>query len=312
MTAKPAAVCAAIVGTAAALWAADPPRGAFGLGVLRRDGMLIPFATFDGRRWRNGWPAPNRELTVPINLDNVPKGWWGPAGPLRTWQAVVDGTERPLRVTQPDWVDVHCVRHLALRTDYKPDGVLPSETEQPYPKAGIVTSPPQRVEPIDILSPASDEQRAIIPVLLDAFNGAERETASRSSGHPVARRSRERIDPAIEALYAFGASPRIYYVEALRVYRNLGQSVGECQAVAFGTGWFVREGATVRSLVTALDLLDCDRFGASYMLPLGIVRAGGRQFWVAQFSGWDHERYAVLEITAKRVEVVISTWGGGC
>ena len=92
----------------------------------------------------------------------------------------------------------------------------------------------------------------------------------------------------------------------------LGQAAGECRAIAFGTGWFVREGATVRSLLTALDLLACDRVGASYMLPLGIVRAGGRLLWVAQFSGWDHGRYAVLEITAKRVEVVISTWGGGC
>ena len=82
--------------------------------------------------------------------------------------------------------------------------------------------------------------------------------------------------------------------------------------MAFGTGWFVREGGQVRSLLTVVDLLSCDRAGASYMLPLGAVRIGGRLFWLAQFSGWDHERFAVLEIKAKTVEAVLSVWGGGC
>jgi hypothetical protein len=312
VTTKTAWVFAAVVSTAAALVAADTPRDVFGVGILRRDGVLIPFATFDGRRWRNTWPAPARELTVPVNLDSVPKGWWGPTGPLETWHAWVEWTSHPVRVTQPDWVDVHCARHLALKTDYRADGVLPSEKEQPYPKEGLATSPLQRVERIEIVSPAAQERRALAPVLLEAFNRAERDTASHGSGHPIARRSREHVDPAIEALYAFGESPRIYYVEATRAYRSLGQQPDECLAVAFGTGWFVREGSAVRSLVTAVDLLDCDRLGASYMLPLGVIRAAGRLFWLAQFSGWEHERYAVLEITPKKIEVMVSTWGGGC
>jgi hypothetical protein len=48
------------------------------------------------------------------------------------------------------------------------------------------------------------------------------------------------------------------------------------------------------------------------MLPLGVVRSADRLFWMAQFSGWDHERYAVLELTPKKVDVMVSTWGGGC
>ena len=81
--------------------------------------------------------------------------------------------------------------------------------------------------------------------------------------------------------------------------------------MAYGTGWFVREGDRVTSLLTGVDLLNCDRAGASYMLPLGVVRIGGRLFWLAQFSGWDHERFAVVEIKAKTVGAVLSVWGGG-
>jgi hypothetical protein len=301
---------AAVAGTAAALWAADSD-GSFGVGVLRRDGVIIPFATFDGRRWRNAWPNPQPELTVPINLDSVPARWWGPTGPLATWQAWTEDAEHTLHVTQPDWVDVHCARHIALRTDYRADGVLPIRVEQPYPKDGLAIAPPRRVERIAVLPPTATELIALEPVLLDAFNRGEREVASRTN-HPMARSGREIVEPMIEAAYAFGDSTRFYYVESIRAYRSLGQRVDECLAIAFGTGWFVREGGKLSSLVMMVDLLGCNRYGASYMLPLGVVRAADRLFWIAQFSGWEHERYAVLELSPKKVEVKISTWGGGC
>ena len=283
----------------------------FGVGVLRRDGIVIPFATFDGRRWRNAWPAPQSSPIVPARLDDVPKRWWGPTGPIATWHAWVNDTERPIRVTQPDWVDIHCARHLALRTDYATAGAVPIQSEQPYPKDGLVTSQAGRVEPIEELAPTAVELQAVAPVLLVAFNRAERDTASRSS-HPRSTAPWEQVRPAFEAVYAYGTSPRYYYIEAIRAYRLLGQRPDECVAMAFGTGWFVREAGVVRPLVMYVDQLPCDRYGASYMLPLGVVRSANRLFWMAQFSGWDHERYAALELTPKKVDVMVSTWGGGC
>ena len=311
MTTRTVYVCAAVVCAAATLAAADSTRDVFAVGVLRRDGIVIPFATFDGRRWRNAWPAPQSSPIVPARLDDVPKRWWGPAGPIATWHTLVNASERPIRVTQPDWVDVHCARHLALRTDYATGGAVPTQTEQPYPKDGLAASQAGRVQPIEDLAPTALELAPVVPVLLGAFNRAERDTASRTN-HPMSRAQYEHIQPAFEAIYAFGTSPRFYYIEAIRAYRLLGQRPDECVAMAFGTGWFVREGASVRPLVMFVDLLSCDRHGASYMLPLGVVRSADRLFWMAQFSGWDHERYAVLELTPKKVDVMVSTWGGGC
>lgn len=312
MTAKTAWLCAAVIGTVALVRAADTPSDAFSVGILRRDGVLIPFATFDGRRWRNSWPSPESNIVVPATLESVPKRWWGAlARPLGTWQAWVGAKARDVRVTQPDWVQIQCARHLALRTDYKTTEILPSDEEQPYPKDGMAISPPLPVETATPLLATAIELEPLLPVLRKAFNDAETQTANRAR-HPMNRRSREVADPAIEAVYAVGTSPRYYYVEAMRSYRFLGQSADECVATAFGTGWFVREGDTVRSLVTAVDVLSCSRFGASYMLPLGVVRVADRLFWLAQFSGGDHERYVVLEITPKKVDVMVSTWGGGC
>ena len=70
-----------IVASIAFADAVTPP---FAVGALRRDGVIIPFAVFNGKRWSVRWPAPSIELDVPINLRAVPSSWWGPVCSSRT------------------------------------------------------------------------------------------------------------------------------------------------------------------------------------------------------------------------------------
>jgi len=292
--------------------AAAEPRPIFGVGVLRRDGIVIPFATYDGKRWETNWPVPKLDLIIPVDLRAVPSSWWGPAPEPRTWDAWTGrATPQPLEVTQLDWVNVHCLRQVGLKTTYRSDREVPPPTVQPYPKDGFVVSPAQAAEPIEVLSPSAPEVQAIAGDLRAAFNKAEREVENQF-GHPIKQRAREGVAPELEAAYAYGHEPRVNYVEASRSYRMLGQSAGECEAVAFGTGWFVLEHGKARSLTTGVDLLRCDRYGASYMFPFGVLRLGGKLFWLAQFSGWDRERFVVVEIKPKAVEARVNVFGGGC
>ena len=306
------AVAAGVVLAAlsAALGAAPSP-GAFTLGVLRRDSIIIPFATFDGKRWAANWPLPEVDLTVPIALRDVPSKWWGATGPLERWQVWTGGEPQAVRVVQPDWADVHCSRQIGLRTDYRSSATVPPRTEQPYPKDGLAVAPPQPVEPIVSVPLESGEARALLPEVLDGFNKAER-AVERRNGHPVSRRAREGRLPDVEAIYAVGEHPRVYYVESSRRYRKLGQAPDQCAATAFGTAFLARDGDHARTLEVNVDLLGCDRAYASYMLPLGVLRVGNRSFWVVQFSGWDHERYVVIEIKPQTAEAALSTWGGSC
>ena len=294
----------------AVIAAADSPR-AFAVGVLRRDGIVLPFAVFDGKRWTAPWPAPAGDLTVPIDLRAVPRRWWGVGAPLERWELDVARGTQTARVVQPDWVDVHCARYIGLRTDYQSPAPAPPRSEQPYPKDGLATAPPRDVERIEVLRPDAAELRALLPVVQASFNDAER-GVERRYGHPITRRAREGVVPTIEAAYAYGDAPRIYYIEATRPYRRLGQASGDCTGIGSGTGWFVRDGDGARALTMAVDLLNCDRQAASYMLPLGVIRVDDRLYWLAQFSGWDHERYVVLEVKKKSVEVVVNRWGGAC
>jgi hypothetical protein len=302
-------IVAAVV-VLAALIAADSADTAFTVGVLRRDGIVVPFATYDGRRWSAHWPRPAIELTVPIDLRSVPASWWGPTRPLASWEVWgPNGQPQSIHVSQPDWIDVHCVRQIGLRTDYRAGQFPPPPAEQPYPKDGLAISPPQAIERVESVPAGAQEAAGMMAVLHDAFNGAERKTAGKFE-HPINANVRERAMPTVEALYAHGADPRVYYVESHREY--MGPETRECTLVAFGTGWLVRENGMFRSLSMVVDVLNCDRRGASYMMPLGVARLGTRVFWLAQFSGWDHERYVVIEPKARTVDAVVSVWGGGC
>jgi len=291
--------------------AAADSRAAFAVGVLRRDGIVLPFAVFDGKRWSAPWPPPNRDLPIPIDLRAVPRRWWGLDAPLERWDLNLAGGTGTARVVQPDWVDIHCARYIGLRTDYQPAVPPPPRTEQPYPKDGLAISPPREVERIEVVRPDANDVRALLPVVQSSFNEAERQVESHY-GHPIKRRAREGIVPTIEAAYAYGDTPRIYYIEATRAYRQLGQTSGECAGVGSGTGWFVRDARGARALTMVVDVLNCDRQSASYMLPLGVLRLDDRTYWLAQFSGWDHERYVVLEVKATTVEVVVNRCAGAC
>lgn len=289
---------------------AQPRAGSFTLGVMRRDGLIVPFAAFDGKRWTSPWPQPRFQLEIPINLQSIPKAWWGAPGIQVDWQIWVSGVAaaRTVHAVQPDWIPAHCLRQIALKSDYRSDRSAPALTEQPYPKDGLVVAPAQPLDRIVVVPPGGTYAETLAGSLREHFNQAELEV-DREFGHPIPRKIREPLQPVIEALYSYGdEGTRTYYIEASRTYRSSEKS---CR-IAFGTGWFTRDGDATKWLDMAVDLLPCNKYGATYMLPFGVMRVGTRAFWIAQYAGWDHERYVVIELKKNAVEAVVSAWGGGC
>lgn len=308
-----ALVAASLAGVALA--AAAAPSDRFTLGVLRRDGIVTPFATFDGKRWHNDWPKPVGHVDeVPVTLRSVPRWWWGRPGPRETWRAWV-GSAAPLElhVTGAGVYDAQCLQQIGLRTDYRPSAPPPGPGARPYPKDGLAASPDAPIERIDVLP--------IPPIetpLETAFRNAEMLAAPGAPAESLQGlfRRKQGIGPlTIEAAYAAGeVSSRIYYFEVVRRYVRLGpERRGECEGLSYGAGWFRRDGSgPLRSLSFEVATTTCDRPGALYMLPLGVVRADGRFYWIAQWSGWNTERYNIVEIEPKGTEDVLRVLGGGC
>src|SRR5262249_35765384 len=187
-----AAAVIAMLGVA--VQAADAP---FAAGILRRDGVIIPFGVYDGKSWSNHWPKPSLDLTVPTDIGSVPSRWWGDAGPQGTWQVWTAFAEpKTVKAIQPNWVDVQCVRQIGLQTDYRPEQMPPPPSEQPYPKDGLAVAPPRPIERVTVVPPGGPEANSMLAELKDAFNKAERQPAGKVS-HPVRREARETQDPKI-------------------------------------------------------------------------------------------------------------------
>lgn len=285
--------------------------------VLRRDGALIPIATFTGRKWDVTWPAESYDqLDIPITTAAIPDGWWGRTGPRLDWQLWSEGVPRAMvHVISPRVVATMCDGRVALATDYRAAGA-PPETEQPYPKAGIAVSPPTAVARVEILDASSSEWRAIGPDLKKAFDEDEDSLAAAwtraNDPHPISRKERLETPVTIEAMYATDDGPgRVYYVEGSRKYDHSSDARAIC-AVAFDGAYFRRDAKGVHSLGGEVRVVPCDRRGLVYLLPFGAMRLNGRLFWLAQYAGWDLEQYAVLEFKRSDVEVAASAYGGRC
>jgi hypothetical protein len=303
------AAAALLLLVTASLIAADPR--AFTVGVLRRDGVVIPFAAFDGKHWEAVWPDPQPDPEVPIDLRNVPKKWWGPAGPFDTWQAVTAAPAPvPVHVRQPDLVPAHCLRQVGLRTDYRAAEAPPPFEERPYPKDGLVIAPPHQVHRIEILGARSPEWTEFVPYVDQGFNKIE--SGLGGADEPTIKRElRLATKPTIEAVYAYGDDPRVYVVEAAREYWS-EPKINQCLGVAFGHVWLIREHGVVKQLKATVDEQSCDRPDARYMLPFGVIEAAGHLFWIAQFAGWDAESYEVIEIDRNNATVIVGRFGGAC
>jgi hypothetical protein len=301
----------------ATILAGDQPSATFNVGVLRRDGIVVPFATFDGKRWQSHWPEPTERVNqIPISVSSIPSRWWGGTGQLATWQAWVGTKPQMLHVRQPDWFPVHCVRQIGLRTDYQPTETPPGFEVEPYPKDGLVVSPPQPVESIEIVPVGTiDVTRELRMVFDQAEDKAIVELRLHDWIDPAVGNDRKSSPPALEAAYAFGDAYglRTYYLELSREYASRDPKRAGCLRATFGSGWFLRDrSGSFQATKFVAGPVDCDRSSALYMLPLGVIRATGRLFWIFQHSGWDFESYVVTEIKSGRPGESLFVLGGHC
>ena len=286
------------------------------IAVLRRDGLMVPFAAFQGTRWVAQWPNNPRGLELPVNLDSVPERWWGGGEAPAGWQAwPIGGTARPLKPVKPQIYPIHCAQSIGVRTDYVSEIVAPRVQVEPYPKDGIAATAGVRVEPVDTVSEGPDWS-ALAMTLLEEFNRAEDREASLISSafpHPIARDKRRQTPVRIEALYrtALEDGTTVSYIEAARSYPP-GPDDDECGLETLFTGWVTHEKGEKKPRVDLRARITyCDRVGATFMQPFGRIRVRDRMYWIAQVAGPESEWYVVAQIAPGRVRYVAEYFAGG-
>jgi hypothetical protein len=293
--------------------ASSPPRVM--LAVLRADGIMLPFAAYNGRTWLTPWQGRiDRGVSpeLPANLDAIPRGWWGGETPV-SWKVwpLAAGTPQPLKLLTPAMVGVGITRQLGIRTDQPAAASVPP-FELPYPKAGLAVSGDVEVKKAAIVSSMSPAFREFSASLRSEFVAAE-ERALRSLRSqagwrpPFDQKLRATVVPELEAWYvsALGGGERMSYVEAVKKYPLVAADKG-CGLETFVSGWVhqsadpnAKPKTTLKAVVTY-----CDRRDVSYMLPFGTLTLRDKVYWVFQMSGQDHEWYAVVEGSPGRAKYV--------
>jgi len=313
---------------------APPPAGqsAFAVAMLRRDGVLVPFAVHDGRKWSNPWPTPSYRLEAPINLSSVPRRWWGPVGPTTTWIAwPTERQPRAVHVTAPVVFSAHCLSNVGLQTDYAASEPIPPPAQHHHPKDGLAMTGNEAIEPIEVLEEGAPEWSKTLEIVGTAIEKAESKAATTDRWELLYgwRDKRARTPLKLEVLCrsrSAGQSRAVYYFEAVRAYEPprgfwfavdpdrgfAAQSRKGCGLNIFSQGFFVVDGKGLVFENVVSTFTDCDRDAVDYALPLGTIMVNGKVHWIMHWSGRGRERYGIMEIGDRSLKSVIYVLGGGC
>lgn len=297
------------------LLASDTP--SFTLSVLRRDGVLVPFASYHQGKWATPWPVPGKAAIIPIALADVPDDWWWKVPPTATWTFwPFEGAARLLRASAPVRYPAQCLSGVGLKTDYTTDRPIPPPIERPFPKEGVAVGGPVKIDRVEILDRRAPEWDDFAQRIRQPFAYVERDAAAGFSSwrHPLSRSERESRPVTIEALYRakVRAAGELYFVEASRAYGDPRQKDG-CDVVTFASGW-IRPWKPDRQVFDLSAVVTyCDRAGVEFILPLGLLRLEKRPpAWIVQVASWDYERYVVVETGLDENRVLVNAFGGSC
>ena len=315
---KTAVAAVLAVAVTAIVVVAAPSGPKFTLGVLRRDGLLVPFATFDGRGWSVPWPDSDLNVPLPISIADVPGKWWGAAGPNPAWTAWLrDSDPRPLKLGKPAHVSVFCGGHVAVTTDYHGGPFDPKEPT--VPKDGLAIAGDIKLENdvVDV-SVYSPDAKKLIAAITDDFNHEEELAATHFTRwrHPFSVSQREHFPIELEAFYRSNqttarGSWRTSYIEAVRKYPALAGDQG-CGLITFVRGWVTEQPPKEPVINIGARVTYCDRADVSFMFPFGRLTIDKDVYWVYQVSSWRDEVYSVARIRPDDVVPVVAVAGGSC
>jgi hypothetical protein len=289
----------------------------FTLGALRRDGVIIPFASFDGRNWSLHWPDSDTVAPLPISRDDIPKKWWGPVGPDAPWTArLIGGETKPLTLGKPVHAKVFCSGHPAIASDYRGGPIDPREPT--VPKDGLAIAGTVAVKEVIDTSVHAPDAARVIEAITNEFNTQEKLAAERFMNwtHPYWTEERKRYPIELEAFYrTFDTTPRgkwtTSYVEAIRRFPPRPGDQG-CGLITFVRGWVLEQDGKKPVFDLGARVTYCDRAEVSFMLPFGRLLLNNEVYWVYQISSWRDELYSVARVRPDAVRPMVEVAGGFC
>ena len=307
-TRRSAALLLVLASAASCGLAAQRPAPPFVVAVWGTGDALIPFADFEGHRWRASWPEPVNAEVHAIPVEQIPADWWGASAFQPTWELLEpNGRRRRVRITgtTPASLGSGCSINLGLTTDVPPNNFRYGTV--------LATNQPGILKPVDTLTPDTSSWRTVRALLPDIYRRHEATAWADVSDDFHPDLTAPLNAPRLDAAYVFGDDHGEYaYFESAREFaRRTGQLGTER---SFITGWLWRPSSrmpfqliTVRSATN-----DEDDKSERSLRPLGIVLDGARRFWIGSLSSYAYAGLTVLDVARAGVRELLRVDYGGC
>ena len=280
----------------------------FVVGVRGQGDAVIPFADFDGQRWRSSWPAAVDTAPEPRPLERVPSSWWGASTFQPIWEIVEPtGRRRPIQITRIEETSLgsSCSVNLGLKTD-APANTYQHGTVLAVNRAGAI-------EPIETLTSKTSDWAnvsAVLPGLYRVHDGAAWRDVQESD-RPDLKAPLSK--PTLEALFAWmDTSGQYLYFESSREF-SPGRDRFEYERT-FITGWLWRRTSVspLQAITVQATTRDVDGKGSRSFRPLGVVHSGSRLFWLGSLSSYAYAGLTVLDVRRAGIKEVLLVDYPGC
>jgi hypothetical protein len=284
------------------------------ISLLSSDGVLVPFAEFQGGKWLNPWPkAADSSAEEPNALAGLSKPWFAqgrtPAPVWYFWSR--SGALQMLNASQTVQVHSHCQTEWGLLSD------LPKElsTGNRYGILGVALDKKFPIDPMVEVDRTSGEWDNLSSVIQSAFNREEeiKIAGLNSFLKPPPRAQRRGVSAKISYLYRGTtiAGKDLYYFEALKEYKKpLPSNDQSCNNIFF-KGWMLGNSSPeLKLLDTQIGWTDCEQ--KEDRIPLASLKLGKRVFVITYDLGYEGESYSIFELSESGIHLLLETAGGSC
>jgi hypothetical protein len=287
----------------------------FAVGLMRSDGVLIPFAQYDGHKWLNPWPsARDASKDEPSTIADLSKPWfvsdgksspawyiWWPKGTLHVL--------KPSKIVQ---VESHCEKEWGLTTE------LPQDLKKTNRDGiiGIAADKKREIDPVSEIDDKAEEWSKLSSFILSTFSRQEEIQAADLSAFlpPPSQEERKAVSPTLSHLFrgdALITDQSLYYFEALKQYQKPIPGNDQSCNDLFFRGWILRDTTgSLKPVTTTIGWTDCEK--TDNTIPLATLSLDHRIFVFALDLGYEGESYSIFELKNSEIELLLETAGGSC
>jgi hypothetical protein len=292
-------------------------------GMLRTDGIMIPFAQFDGKTWSKCWVAPKRHWQVEMKtLNDIPADWLGKASyfPAKWFISGVDNKDIELTALNAVYTKNHCIEMHGITLDSKK--IRRTECDV----CGVQNIAFNR--DVDISTPILfDQDSKIAGEILEYLKLVYSDKSGKVQGKEDSQSEVYKNKKKVIEHMPFSKSEiekkkwtHFHLVEVVKdvYYLTAGwlnpQSDPEDPEMLGMNCWLRKTGNRFEILTKTVNKADEEVFNISEwnFYAEKILTIKKTKYIIAAISGYEDERYVVFKIDKDVFTVMIKYFSGGC